>query len=513
MTAKTLIVRGNPVLPPAIVGFFGSVLLAVGAIAIGWLPPIFNVHVNSVLESLRLTDYGQLLGRTAVVLGGVLVLHAWLSLGPIVLRGSQASVKSLWWYFIAVTAPVIFAPPMFSRDVYSYIAQGRLLVNNIDPYTHGVAVVPGWFQLGADPAWAETPTPYGPVFLMIQHFIAAFTPTSPWWAMVSYKFVAGLGVVLIATAVRRLAQQHGIDPASATWLAVLNPLVLMHLIIGAHNDSLMIGLMLWAFVWAVDSQRILAIITLALAVGIKPIALLALPFIVLAYLPRTATFLMRIRGWAVAIGSVFAMLYALGAAQSVGMGWISALGTPGAVRTLLSPATAIGQAVGIFFSWFGINAEDLSISIFRTIFLGIALLLVARLTLFPYRRSPLRGAAIAFAVVVILSPVVQPWYLLWALPLISCAGLSKAWHLRTIVVGTGFFVLFSLAEVNIVTDSTISLSDFVSVALAGVAVVATLLASSEERTLALGDQFAGGLWPRTPNDLATANSLRVIHHV
>jgi hypothetical protein len=66
---------------------FGSLLLAIGAVSVGWLPPLFNISVNSILEALRASDAGLLLGRISAVVGGAIVLHTWLRIGVDVLRG------------------------------------------------------------------------------------------------------------------------------------------------------------------------------------------------------------------------------------------------------------------------------------------------------------------------------------------------------------------------------------------------------------------------------------------
>ena len=141
------------------VSTLGVFLIALGAVAVGWLPPLYDVSVNPLLEAMRLTEQGQLLGRASVVLGGALLVHSWLVLGLAVLRDYTVTVHQLWALLAVWIAVLMFVPPLFSRDVYSYVAQGRLLVLGLDPYSNGVAAVPGWFQLGSDPMWAETPSP------------------------------------------------------------------------------------------------------------------------------------------------------------------------------------------------------------------------------------------------------------------------------------------------------------------------------------------------------------------
>ena len=42
----------------------------------------------------------------------------------------------------------------------------------------------------------------------------------------------------------RLARRCGVAEVSALWLGAANPLLLMHLVAGIHNEALMMGLML-----------------------------------------------------------------------------------------------------------------------------------------------------------------------------------------------------------------------------------------------------------------------------
>jgi hypothetical protein len=44
--------------------------------------------------------------------------------------------------------------------------------------------------------------------------------------------------------VPRLARRCGVAEVSALWLGAANPLLIMHLVAGIHNEALMLGLML-----------------------------------------------------------------------------------------------------------------------------------------------------------------------------------------------------------------------------------------------------------------------------
>ena len=67
---------------------------------------------------------------------------------------------------------------------------------------------------------------------------------------------------------------------------------------------------------------------------------------------------------------------------------------------------------------------DLSVAVFRGIATVIAAVILLWLVLKPQGRSAVRGAGLAMLTVVVLGPVVQPWYLLWSLPVLVAAGLT-----------------------------------------------------------------------------------------
>ena len=140
--------------------------------------------------------------------------------------------------------PLLVAPPLFSRDVYSYAAQGEMVTHGITPYQYGPSTLgAGPFVTNVDPLWGNAPAPYGPVFLRVDGFLVSITGHNPLATVVGLRLLALLGVVLLAVFVPKLAEACGRDPASAFTLAVLNPITLLHLIGGAHNDALMLGLL------------------------------------------------------------------------------------------------------------------------------------------------------------------------------------------------------------------------------------------------------------------------------
>lgn len=495
----------------AVPGFIGSLLLTVGAFGVGWLPLKTGIVEIAYVDALRGTTIGTLLSRAMIFVGVALLLQAWLILGHDLLADRddphalpRTSPTAIIAVLVAWCAPLLIAPPLFSRDVYSYFAQGRVLAIGEDPYQTGVAVVDDWFSDGVDPMWAETPTPYGPFWLVIARGVANFAPDQPALSALVFRLIAIMGVALLAIYLPRLAFHHGIDPAKALWLGVLNPLVIMHFVAGAHNDALMAGLVVMGLTLVIERHPVGGTAAVALAGAVKPIALLALPFTGLLWAGLQAGWWRRIRAWVLTVAVTAGVFLVASLLAGVGLGWIGALSTPGEVRTWLSPMTAMGLLIGMATTAAGVTLDDaFVVTITRLIGTVAALGIVAWLALRPQGRSPVRGAALAFLAVVLLGPVVQPWYLLWFLPLFAATGLRPVPFRLAILLIAGFAV-HGMAESSSTADNLFEFSDGLAIVAAFLVVGLVLVVSPRERRLVLGRPLSHGLLPDDPPEQARA---------
>jgi hypothetical protein len=481
----------------ALPGFLGSLFLTIGAFGVGWFPLAINALKWPVVAYMQSSSVGLALSRSFVVVGTALLLQAWLVVGVDALRGRITGLRTMYITLIAWCLPLLAAPPLFSRDVYSYYMQGRLQLAGHNPYLSGVSLVPGWFRSGVDPLWADAPTPYGPIFLQIEKSIAVISGDSSLLAAYLLRFVAVAGVAAMAWCIPRLARLHGINAVPALWLAVMNPMVIMHFVAGAHNDSLLIAAMCAALLLALRGFHNTALIMAALALGIKPVGIVLIPFVALIVAGQGASWRKKLLIGTRATAITALVMVLTSATVGVGpLGWIGALSTPGSVRSWLSPSTAIGMMWGGFLQLLGLgNLSQATITLTRSvgaIALGIALVaLVVR----PRGRSATRGAALAFLFLVLLGPVAQPWYLLWAIPLLAATGLTRH-QVRICVFAIAAFTVHGLATWSATADTFLELSDGVAVIVASATLALAVLASPQERELILGTSIEQGLMPR-----------------
>src|SRR4029077_4255830 len=191
----------------------------------------------------------------------VMMALAWLMLGRFALGQRRMTRSQLDRLLLLWALPLLIAPPMYSRDVYSYLAQSEISVNGLDPYKVGPATGLGLdhvFTLSVPNMWRETPAPYGPLFLWIGRGISSVTGENIVEAVLFHRLVVLIGVGLIVWATPRLARRCGVAEVSALWLGAANPLLIMHLVAGIHNEASMLGLMLAGTEFAlrgIDSAR------------------------------------------------------------------------------------------------------------------------------------------------------------------------------------------------------------------------------------------------------------------
>ncbi|MGN6872225.1 MAG: polyprenol phosphomannose-dependent alpha 1,6 mannosyltransferase MptB [Solirubrobacteraceae bacterium] len=363
-------------------------------------------------------------GDVAIFYAGIVALSVgWLGLGRLALSPRALIIVAALWCL-----PLLLTAPLFSQDAYSYLAQGALVHIGLDPYRDVPAALAQHGQAhvlsAVDPFWRHTTAPYGPLFLWI---VSGFAGSSLVLGVLLIRAVEMIGFVLLAVFVPRLARALGADPGRATWLVLLSPLVLLQLVAAAHNDLLMVGLLVAGVTLAVERRPLPAIALCALAATIKLPAAAAIPFILAAEADRRTW----IRGVLIAAGVVLAVSLISG----VGLDWISSsiFSTPQKVRLAITPSTALGWTVAQIIP---VGARGLE-SALGVVAFGIALLFGFVLLWRTRPSNMVRYLGFALVAVAVCGPATWPWYLTWGLVLLaSCPGVQSSRLLAvTIVVG------------------------------------------------------------------------------
>lgn len=426
-------------------GLWGMVLLAVGATTPAFLPPGAWLLEHFGLQWLE--GGASRVLSTGLILGGLaLLLHAWLRLRP---TPDQPTAPTSAWFLLSL--PLLLAPPLFSRDAYSYAAQGLIVQRGMDPYTTAPISVPGEFADNVDPMWLYTPAPYGPLALQMQHWVVDLTFGNAYVAAVAMRVPAMIAVAVLALALPALAERLGRSPQAARWLGVLNPLVLMHLVGGAHNDAVMIALVALGLWLAADGRIGWGALSIAAAAGFKQTAVFALIAVAVFAARRTwgpgHTVAQYLRE-AVKVG-ILALtgFIVLTAVSGLGWGWIQNMSVPMQLRSLLAPATLVGSIAEVLLRAMGDPAAaETAVPLVRALVAVLCLLVVLWLALRVAPRHPIGASTAAFAVFVVGGPVVQPWYVLPVLALLGASAAGRR-YIQVAVWVTIFLVGYSALDV------------------------------------------------------------------
>lgn len=388
------------------VGFVGTVVVAFAAAGAGARP------VNGRIDLLAGLPDVPPFEMALAYFGVTLLVGAWLRLGSVVRHHAvaprQMIVTLAWW-----AAPLALSAPLYSRDVYSYIAQGAMFASGIDAYEFGPAALGGDFAAQVSPVWQHATAPYGPSFLVVAGLVMAAAGESVVLGVVGMRLVAVASLAAIAWTVPMIARHHGIDPARALWLGVLNPLVLAHVVAGIHNESLMVALLLGAVVLTQRGRPLIGAALVGVAFLVKAPAIVALAFIVAAvWGPRPLRLGPLALLSAKVGGAAAAAVVTLTLVTGTGFGWVSALGNTAEIRNGLSMTTNLGTLMDGLLRLLGLALPVDLVDVIRILGLLAAASLAAYLLL-RHRERPFEGLAITLVAVVLLGPVMHAWYLLW----------------------------------------------------------------------------------------------------
>lgn len=390
----------------------------------------------------ELTGLDRLHGSALAAVGVVAVSFAAVAFLLVVreCRRGTISPRTAIGLAVGYHVALLFLPLLFSRDVYSYAYYGKIAATyHANPYVVTPADYPNDVLASfVGPKWVDTPAVYGALWTQVSAVVARVADDLD--AIVSTFRVIAIAaslatVFVVGGLVRRVRPER---EAFAVALVGLNPVVLFQSAASGHNDLLVALAIAAALALVFSGRELWATAALALGTLVKVTAavpLLLLWVAVAARRPRGQ----RVRALAphVVLAGAFALVavapFANTADPTLGVvelgsheGWLA----PSRLFRRLFDALS-GDVLG-----FGPRIAFAVVAV-------IAVFLVARAL---WRRGPEIGSALVGAswgwgllCLMLLGPVLLPWYVTWALPL--------GWLLprvpRTVLIGTGLALTVS----------------------------------------------------------------------
>ncbi len=368
----------------------------------GWILGIFGEGL-SVDRGLYFD-----LERVALVLYALIVVCA-----------SAIPRRLLWGAVGVLVAGFTLAPPLLSLDVFGYISYARLeTIYGLSPYEYVPADVPGDEALAFIDRWREVVSAYGPLFTLGSLPLGELDYGAAVWTA---KAAIGASVLALAALVARLATWRGIDPRPAVALVALNPLVLVHVVGGAHNDAVM-ALAATAGVAALLAGRhATAGATMFAAVAVKASAAFIGPFALIGS-ERRLRFILGGALAALAVTAATVVVFGSSPLDS-----LEIAGDNQRRTSRYSAPVTIARELGI------------AGGPVRTTMLVLYGLLVAWLLVWTWRGGDwVRASGWAGLGLLVATSYLTPWYVIWVLPL---AAISRD---RALAAGTVAFTTFQL---------------------------------------------------------------------
>lgn len=366
-----------------------------------------------------LGPYGQGLGLAPGLFLGLLYL-ATLAWAALVATARHLGARVLWALVGALVALFALAPPLLSLDVFSYISYGRLSTEaGLNPYEAAPADLPG------DPAadrvdhFSDAVSVYGPLFTLLSYPLAALGVPAALWSL---KAIAALSVLALAALTARIAALRGVPPGPASAFVALNPLVLVHVVGGAHNDGLMVALALGGVLAALTARPAVAGLALVASVGLKAAGALYLPFALAGAQGRRRL---------LAAAALAAAALAAPALAIFGGSVVEALGVAGDNQATSSRWSVPGALAGLL----GVGVDPLRIG-FAAAYAGLVVALLA--AVIARGADWVRAAGWAAFGLLVATAWMVPWYVIWLLPLAAVA------RDRALVAATVALTLFQV---------------------------------------------------------------------
>lgn len=452
-------------------GTIGALLIGLGGLGAGALPVVGNPY-----ESL---PFGSLMSRmlqsasALVFIGVAFMVLAWVCMAPLVgaplrlpIPRQQSSGEKygqeqrfshsprvvtqsqMWRTWLGWVLPLVVTAPLFTQDIYSYLANGSIVMQGLDPYSAGPVEL-----LGADDdlarsvpfIWANSPSPYGPVALGLAAVVSWLTNDSIIWGVILHRLFSLLGIVAAGWAIAHLAARCRVSPEAALWLGILNPLTILHLVGGIHNEAFMLGLALVGLelgLRAVNDEHsarwhqwllfIASGVLISCAGMVKVTGFIGLGFVGMAWAKRlvdkhsVSPLRAVLRAGVVQLVVLALSIAFITVVTGIDIGWVFGQGGAATIRSWLSTTTSVGVGAGFLGMLLGLGDHTEAIlTVTRSVGVIIATGFMVRMLFAVYRGAihPVGGLGVSTFVLVVFFPVVQPWYILWAiLPLAAWAN-------------------------------------------------------------------------------------------
>jgi alpha-1,6-mannosyltransferase len=372
---------------------------------------------------------GASLGLAALIAVSVVLF---LSYAAAATSAHRLSPRIVLAAILLLHAMVLFGPPFFSSDVFSYTAYARIgAVYGANPYLHG----PGAFPLEAlhpliGVRWIDTPTVYGPLFTALSYLLVPFGIAAN---VLAYKAVAAASSLGLTYLIWRAARLRGLDSVKAAALVGLNPVIVLFGVGGGHNDLLMLAILAAGLYVMLCRRELPSGVLMVTATAVKLTAGLLLPFALAAQGGESSGPERRrlLIGAGLAATAIIGLAYAF-----FGVGPLQMLGTIQGIQSEGGPHSIVGFPAEL------LGVPGL-IGPANTVLTVVFLFAVAWLLRRVWRGELdwIAGAGWATVVLLLTTGFLVPWYVAWLIPLAALSHDRRLLFAAMALTGLGLTTL------------------------------------------------------------------------
>lgn len=206
---------------------------------------------------------------------------------------NKIPANRLWLVILAVTGVLMLSYNAFSRDIFNYIFDARIVsFYQENPYVRRALDFP------QDPMltfmhWTHRTYPYGPVWLILTVPLTFIGNQFFFLIFYLFKLLMAVFFVLTVWSIKKVAEviklKNVMLPVAAF---AFNPFVLTESLVSAHNDIVMMGLAMLGTYYFLRREHLKGSLMYFLSIGVKfATALLVIGYFVLHGLGKTKYFI------------------------------------------------------------------------------------------------------------------------------------------------------------------------------------------------------------------------------
>lgn len=350
------------------------------------------------------------------------------------LGGHRASVWVVVFGALVFQVTLFVLPGLFSQDVFSYIAYGRVAaVYDLNPYIWPPSVIRDPVVPWVAEIWRAYATPYGPAWVDVQWLVARLTSQLSiadqalvYRAIANVLLIVNLG--LAWPLIGRVAPLNRGQRTTALAVLAWNPLVLFEVAGNAHNDVLMVGFVLLSLLlFTRKSRGVTSSVALALGTLVKYLSGIGFVWLGLAAASRAI-------GWPRRIGQVILLAaVALTIAVVLAVPWLE---LPDSLDPILNETVGVGYVNSLpdIYALMLAGRLGLGVDMARTVERFVVLACFAAYLIWEalrvWREPNRAGVAQALArssliYILLVSTSVQTWYLSLPVALVALFGWQR----------------------------------------------------------------------------------------